>query len=334
MLDLNRCQQRGLGYSIWGNYKAVCLEVSVKQGFVLLRQCDGNTNMNFSRLIVFLMTLSLLSACALQRQLEPENAHDHIPTEKSTMLLEQAEACLNQANSAERLYECRDQYRSVLELNQGDYLALARLSTIYTLIGTAYIERRSAKSDTFEMAMDYAEQAMLSNAEFRSLAQAGVPLWEAVEVLGESEVEAMFYWVTALQYAFQEGMSLPQRIINVRWLSNALSVLQHVENVAPDFGGGSVKFGKAICYLVLPESFGGSETQGKQMMRKAVNDNPGWLLPRWGRAKYYYEIMNEPEKKQRDLDWVASQDPSDFHDLHPWRVHFITDAREILRELQ
>ena len=181
--------------------------------------------MFFSRLIVFLMALGLLSACALQRQLEPENAHDSVPTDASTALLEQAEACLNQADSAERLYECRDQYHSVLELNQGDYLALAKLSTIYTLIGTAYTERRSAKSDTFELAMDYAEQAMLSNAEFRSLAQAGIPLWEAAEVLGESEVEAMFYWVTALQYAFQEAMSLPQRIINVRWLSNALLVL-------------------------------------------------------------------------------------------------------------
>lgn len=290
--------------------------------------------MNISGFIVLLTVLGLLSACTLQRQLEPDNAHDDVPTEASTALLKQAEACLNQADNAARLYECRDQYHSVLELNRGDYLASARLSTIYTLIGTAYTERRSAKSDTFKLAMDYAEQAMLGNSEFRSLAQTGKPLWEAAEVLGESEVEAMFYWVTALQYAFQEGMSFPERIINVSWLSNALLVLEHVEKVAPEFGGGSVEFGKAICYLVLPENFGGSDSLGQQLMREAVDENPDWLLPRWGRAKYYYEITNEPLKRQQELDWVASQDHSDFHDLYPWRVHFVADAREILRKLQ
>lgn len=283
-----------------------------------------------SRSFLIMIVLSFLSACALERPLQPETANDNVPTAASSALLNRAEACLGHADSVERLYACRDQYDSVLEINRGDYLALARLSTIYTLIGTAYTERRSARRDMFELAMDYAERAMLSNADFRSLVQTGVPLWEAVEVLDESEVEAMFYWVTALQYAFQEGMNLPERIINVRWLNNALLVLQHVEKVAPDFGGGSVGFGKAICYLVLPKSFGGNEEKGLEMMQKAVDENPETLLPRWGRAKYVYEIVKQPDKRQKELEWVASQDPDDFQDLYPWRVHFVDDARKIL----
>ena len=202
--------------------------------------------MNLSRPFIILIVLGCLSAYALQRQLESESTEDNLPTPASISLLEQAETCLGKADNADRLYECRDQYESVIELNPGDYLALARLSTIDTLIGTAYTERRSARKEVFQQAMGYAEQAMLSHPDFQAQIEQGVPLWNAVTVLGKDEVEAMFYWVTALQYAFQEGMSMPERIINVRWLAKALLVLEHVEKVAPDFGGGSVEFGKAI----------------------------------------------------------------------------------------
>ena len=285
-----------------------------------------------SRRIAILFLLGALSACALERPLQPADAHDDVPTPASTALLRQAESCLDRAGDDDQLYSCRDQYQSVLELNPGDYLALARLSTIYTLIGTAYTERRSDKMETFELAMDHAERAMLGNPGFRSRVQAGMPLWEAVEALDESEAEAMFYWATALQYAFQEGMNMPVRIINVRWLAHALLVLQHVERVAPDFGDGGVEFGKAICYLVLPESFGGSEQEGIRLMQASIDQNPRTLLPRWGKAKYFYEITNQPQKRLQELEWVARQDPDDFVDLYPWRRHFVEDARRILEK--
>ena len=287
--------------------------------------------MSMLRFVVVIIVLSILAGCALQRQPDLDNAHDNVPTGESETLLNRAETCFNQADGAIRLNECRVQYESILKINPGDYAALTKLSSINILIGTAYTTSSTSKSRYFQLAMDYGEQAMFTSPEFRSLIEDGIPLWEAVEALGEAEVEAMFFWVTALQYEFKEGMSLPSKIINVSWLEHALVVLDHIEKVAPDFGGGGVEFAKAICYYALPERNGGSKQQGDRMMQVAVEENSDWLLPRWARAKYYYEITDQPEKKREELNWIIKQNPADFLDPYPWRMHFVENAAELLK---
>ena len=287
--------------------------------------------MSLLRSVVVTIVLIFLTGCALQRPLDLNNANDNVPTAESEALLSRAETCFDQADNATRLNECRAQYELVLKSNPGDYAALTQLSTINILIGTAYTERSSRKSEYFQLAMDYGEQAMLTNPEFRSLVATEVPLWEAVAALDQAEVEAMFFWVTALQYDFKEGMNLPSRIINVSWLKRALVVLERIEEVAPEFGGGGVEFAKAICYFVLPESYGGSEEQGSRLMQTAVEENSNWLLPRWARAKYYFDITDQPEKKLEELNWIVNQDPADFLDPYPWRMYFIANSTEILK---
>lgn len=282
----------------------------------------------FRRILVVAL-LSLLCGCTLSWQPPWPVARTAGAPAEVQPLLDQAAASFATAHDAAGVDAALATYERVLAVDPGNYRALVDAATLSILRGTAYTSSASRKSDYFRQAMRYAELAMYTNPAFRARVDAGVVPWEAAETLGAGEAEAMFFWATALQYEFKEGMSLPSKVINLTWLQRALVFLDRVEQVAPDFGGGAVEFGKVICYVALPESRGGSKAKGEEYMRRAVAKGDNWLLPRWGRGKYYYPILGQEELAKQDLDWVAGQDLAAYRDVFPWRVHFRDDARAL-----
>lgn len=284
----------------------------------------------FFTVLVGALLAPVLAGCALSWQPAVSDAREDQPTLESIELLRQAEQTFNRAETRDSLVAAIEAYRRVLDRNSGDYQALVMLSTQQILLGTAHTRGRGEKSRTFRSAMRDAELAMYTNQDFKALVEQGETLWEAARVLDSAEVEAMFFWVTALQYEFKEGMSLAGKIRNIRWLQHALLVLNRIEEVAPDFGEGAVEFAKVICLYALPASFGGDKDLGDDYMRKAVARGEDRLLPRWARGKYYYPIVGDQEKSRDDLAWVAAQDPVDFTDPYPWRVYFLDDAGLLL----
>jgi hypothetical protein len=284
--------------------------------------------MNFR--IPLLSLTFILQGCALSLQPQHNAFEDSSSTAESARLLASADSCFGRADNFEILDQCKNQYMSVLKSDPGSYPALKQLSTTHTLIGTAYTEGASAKSVQFSEALRYSELAMYNNAEFRTAVKNGAELWEAIDLLTSSETEAMFFWVTALQYEFKEGMNLAQKVANVYWLKRALRMLEQIEKVDPDFGGGAVDFAKAICYYALPRFLGGSKELGDEAMQAAMAHGDRWLLPRWAMGKYYYVITDQPKKSRAELKWVAMQDPKDYSDPYPWRIHFIENSAELV----
>jgi len=280
---------------------------------------------------IFVLAL-LLSGCALTWQAPWDGVRPTAPAAEVQPLLDQATATFATATDAAAVDAALAAYARVLAVDPGNYRALVDAATLSILRGTAYTRNAARKSEYFYQAMRYAELAMYTNPDFRARADAGAAPWEAVETLGAAEAEAMFFWVTALQYEFKEGMSLPSKVVNLAWLQRSLVFLDRVEAVAPDFGGGAVEFAKVICYVALPESRGGSKAKGEAYMAKSVAKSDGWLLPRWGRGKYYYPIRGEKALARQDLAWVLAQPLEQYQDPYPWRVHFRDSAREILGE--
>lgn len=272
----------------------------------------------------------LISGCSLSWQAPWGTVRPATPAVDAQPLLAQAQATFAEAGDAAAVDAALAAYERVLAADPANYRALVDAATLAILRGTAYTSNASRKSEYFYQAMRYAELAMYTNPAFRVRADAGAAPWEAADTLGAAEAEAMFFWVTALQYEFKEGMSLPSKVVNLVWLQRALVFLDRIETVAPDFGGGAVEFAKVICYVALPESRGGSKAKGEAYMQKSVAESDGWLLPRWGRGKYYFPIIGEDQQGREDLAWVAAQPLEQYRDPYPWRVHFRDDARKIL----
>ncbi|MDF1581016.1 MAG: TRAP transporter TatT component family protein [Desulfuromonadales bacterium] len=271
-----------------------------------------------------------LSGCAMQWTAQWQDAGVDTPTAQSAVLLNQAQVLFEKANDRASLLNSIAAYEKVLVANPGDTTALTMLCTQEILLGTAYTQSSQEKSLHFRRAMTYAERAMYTNPSFRKQVDRGTAPWDAAATLGKDDVQAMFFWVTALQYEFKEGMNLAQKIANINWLQKGLIFLDRIEQVAPEFGGGAVEFAKVICYYALPTSKGGSKVKGDKYMEQAIERGGTRLFPRWARGKYFYPIKDESEKARQDLEWVARQNLAEFDDPYPWKVHFRENARELL----
>jgi hypothetical protein len=280
-------------------------------------------------LIIF--SLIMVAGCALSWVSALNQAQDDIPTPDSIQKRVQADALYNHVDDLESLVTAIEAYRAVLAVNPGDYKALVQLSNLHILMGTAYARSRADKSLNFTKAMHYAELAMYTNASFKARVRQGKKPWQAADRLGKEETEAMFFWVTALHYEFKESMNLADKIRNVNWFSKGLAFLDRIEAVNPEFGGGAVEFAKFITYYVLPKSKGGSKEKGKAYLKKAVARGKRRLMPRWGRAKYYYARTGNTQAAREDMQWVVSREPQVIDDPYPWREYFQKDAETYLR---
>ena len=276
--------------------------------------------------IGLLLVVVLLSGCAMRWQENWQDVSPDRPTNASNSLAEQARQIYKDAGDEQRLRASIAAYEQVLAVNPGDSQALTALSTQHILLGTAYTSGRREKSRQFLTAMDYAERAMYSNQAFKAQVATGTPPWDAVELLEADQLEAMFFWVKALHYQFKEGLTLAGKIANIRWMERGLKMLDRIVEIDPAFGGGGVEFAMAISYEVLPRRWGGSSERADAYMQRAVEEHQDWLLPRWARGRYYYEIRGEPEKSQADLAWVASRNPQDYTDPYAWKRFFQADA--------
>lgn len=245
-------------------------------------------------------------------------------------LLENAEALGRTADDRPSLKASIDAYEAALDIDPTNYQALTALGHQYILMGAAYCEERSEKIRLYRLAMQANERAMYTHPEFKKLADQGQRPWEACPVLGRNEINAMFQWVTALLYYFKEGMTWPEKVVNVRWIQHTGPMLERIETLDPAYGGGGVQFSLALYYGILPASLGGDENKSRFFLSESVRIGPDWLLNRWGRAKYFYFRDDNRQGFIDDLEWVVAQDLETAGGVYAWKVYFQRDARQLL----
>lgn len=174
---------------------------------------------------------------------------------------------------------------------------------------------------------------MYTNSDFKNLVEQGKTPWEAVSVLTDKELEAMFLWVTAILYQFKECMSLPTQILNIKMIQWIGPVLNHMKSIDRTWGGGAIQFSLSLHYGILPGYMGGSDELSSTYLQQAIEIGPDWLLGKWGRAKYFHVMQKNKTGFIEDLQWVIAQDPDLMKDEYAWKIYFQDDARRSLDEI-
>lgn len=270
----------------------------------------------------------LLSGCSVKthQPVWPMEMQPTASTHAAQLLLDTAMAKFNSAASSEDVLDSMDAFRDVLQADPGNREAYTYLCNQYILLGTAYTAKRREKSAYYNQAMMNCELAMYTNPLFRQEVDNGSRPWEAAHTLEAKEAPAMLFWVTALQYEFKEAMPLPSKMVNVRWMQYALVFLDRIRKVAPLYGNGAVELAYTVSYCVLPGFFGGDRQECYRYMDKTVDKSDGFLLGRWARGRFFYQVTGDRDAARRDLQWVVEQDATQYNDALPWRVHFQQDA--------
>jgi hypothetical protein len=289
--------------------------------------------LNYYRNAVSLLTLIFMLWGCVSWQPAWEQAPEPGKKVDTTLLLKKAQSLALKAEDLATLQNTMSAYHTVLEFEPANYHALSALGNLNILLGAAYTDDRSEKIDLYLKAMRFSEQAMYTNAEFKKSVDLGQKPWEASQVLTQREVDVMFYWVTAVLYYFKEGMSLPEKVANVKWIRWCGDFLLRIESIDPTWGGGGVQFSLALYYGILPQSMGGDSKKSEAYLGQSIEIGPDWLLNRWGRAKYFSVRDKNRSRFEADLRWVVDQDIHKAGGDYAWKVYFQRDAEKMLSDI-
>jgi tetratricopeptide (TPR) repeat protein len=289
-----------------------------------------STKKHYPILIVALILIT--SSCA---SFKPgwKNTDISMKSGDATLLFKKALELENTASTGEQLQELIKALKLAVDADPNNYEALWRIGNYNILMGAAYSEKIKDKKYHYKEAIQYCEKAMYLNPSFKQQVENNVNIWDAVNQLDKHYIDAMGYWYTARFYYFKECLSKFGRLFNTKIVIKNDLVIARIDSLNPDWAGGGNYFSRAIYLIAVPEKFGGSKTKAAEEFEKAIKAGPGYLVNRWGRAKYLYSLMGNKEGYVDDLYWVLDQNPHISGNTYPWNVYFQNQARLMLSEV-
>ncbi len=224
-------------------------------------------------------------------------------------------------------------WKQVLALAPDHYEALMAVGDLELLLGAGYSSARRQQKAHYLAAMQWNERALYTLPAFRARVNAGEPLWTAVEAVGDEGMEPMMKWATAVFYLYGDTLSSLGKILNVRWLNRARTVMERMSAVDADWRHGILRFSWGIFYVALPQMAGGDRVQAAHEIDLALELGPDWLLFRWGRGRYLHLETGNRAGFVEDLEWVVAQDPRRAGGPFAWNVYLQRDAQRLLQSV-
>lgn len=249
-------------------------------------------------------------------------------------LIAEAQLLENNAASTEEVELLIATFKEVLKADPQNYYALWKIGNYHILMGAAYAEKKKDKKYHYREAIKYCEKAMATNTNFKTEVLNGKDITEALDKLTINQIDAMGYWYTARFYYFSECLAPLGRVMNTRIVIDNNKMIERIDEIDRTWAGGGNYFSRGLYYIAIPERFGGSKERADQEFSEAVQIGPNYLVNRWGRAKYLYQLIGDQENFKADLEWVVSQDPHKTENPYPWNVYFQQDAKQMLADFQ
>jgi hypothetical protein len=249
-------------------------------------------------------------------------------------LIAEAQFLEKNAATAEEVELLIETFKEVEKADPQNYYALWKIGNYHILMGAAYAEKKKDKKYHYREAIKYSEKAMATNADFKTEVLNGKDITEALDKLTVEQIDAMGYWYTARFYYFSECLAPLGRVMNTRIVIDNNKMIERIDEIDRTWAGGGNYFSRGLYYIAIPERFGGSKERADQEFSEAVQIGPNYLVNRWGRAKYLYQLIGDQENFKAELEWVMSQDPHKADNPYPWNVYFQQDAKQMLADMQ
>lgn len=249
-------------------------------------------------------------------------------------LFQEAYKIESTASSAESVLSLIEAFKKVEQAEPNNYRALWKIGNYNILMGAAYATKTKDKKAYYREAIKYCEKAMSTNEIFSIELKKEKDITEAFDKLSINEVDAMGYWYTARFYYFKECIKPFGRIMNTKIIIQNNTMIERIDELDANWAGGGNYFSRALYYIAVPEKFGGSKERAKDEFSKAIEVGPNYIVNRWGRAKYLYDLTGDKEGFKADLEWVISKDPINAGNTYPWNIYIQEDARKMLENMK
>ncbi len=255
-------------------------------------------------------------------------------SENIEVLFQEAYKIESTASSAESVLLLIDAFKKVEQADPSNYTALWKIGNYNILMGAAYATKQKDKKTYYLEAIKYCEKAMSLNTTFSAGLSKVKDITEAFCKLSINEIDAMGYWYTARFYYFKECLKSLGRVMNTKMITQNNKMIERIDELDANWAGGGNYFSRALYYIAVPEKFGGSKEHANDEFLKAIEVGPNYLVNRWGRAKYLYDLTGDTDGFKTDLEWVISKELSKAGNTYPWNIYIQKDAQKMLESMK
>ncbi len=282
--------------------------------------------------VVFSLMLFYISGCV-----NYEPGWKKLPKATATgdvkALTEKSDKLVKEADSKEKLQELIKINEEIIAIEPANFKALTALGNYLFLLGFAYTTDIAEKEKLYTRAVEYSEMAMYTNKEFASLVDKGESIYEASRVLGERDMEPMFYWYCAGGQRWTHCLGFWGKVTNFRIPAKSKMVLNRMAAIDENWHRGQVMFCYATLYTIPPAIFGGDMKKGKEYFDKAVALGPDCANHFVIRAKYYQTKIGDKEAFKKDLEHAIAINPAESSSPYPWSVYYQAEAKRMLQKM-
>jgi tetratricopeptide (TPR) repeat protein len=280
--------------------------------------------------LLSILLILFMSSCVSFKH-EWNTSSQKVKNDDVNALLKKAKSMELTSSTSEEVIAVIDCYLKVEKIDPSNYFALWKIGNYHMLMGAAHSTSVKIKKYHYQEAIKYCEKAMYTNINFKNKISNDIEVADACEVLTINEIDAMGFWYTARFYYFKECLKPLVKVLNTRIVMENNRVINCIDSLDPNWQGGGNYFSRALYYIATPKRFGGSIEKAKKEFSTATKVGPGFLVNRWGRAKYLYSLTGNLEGFKSDMNWVINQDPHKGGNPYAWNVYFQNDAKELLK---
>lgn len=246
------------------------------------------------------------------------------------VMLEKTKKLENDADTKEKLQELIVVYESVLHQEPVNRTVLESLARNCFLMAYGYSRHVDEKSRYYVKSIQYAEQALCLNKDFKVKVDHGAKLWESLDVLTRNDMYALMSWYFSAGSYWKECFNVLERVMNVLWVKRFQKIIERMMEIDPTYLHGMPYYLWASFYSGAPSFAGGDLKKADSMFKKAIAFGPTMLNYRRTRALLLYTKTGNREAFVRDMEWILSRNPHKAPLGYPLNVFVQRDAKDRL----
>lgn len=243
-------------------------------------------------------------------------------------ILKQAAKLEKNADTGEKVEKLIKLYEAVLVIKPANRTALESLARNCFLMAYGYGRDEDEKAHYYIKSIQYSEQVLYLNRNFKAKVDNGTNPWEALDVLTRDDMYALISWYLSAGSYWKECFNVVERVLNVIWVERFKKVITRMMEIDPTYLHGMPYYIWASFYSNAPSFAGGDLQKADVMFKKAIDVGPMMLNYRRTRASLLYTKTGNREAFVRDMEWVLSQDPHKAPLGYPLNVFIQREAKE------
>lgn len=304
------------------------LQPTCRTGAAEVSSIGGHT----ARPLVYLLLLVhamlvLIGGCAAGRSSGlAEQSIEPPRRDTADSLRVQAEQAWLERADPDRLQEAIIYFKRAHETDRTDREILTRLARALYFQADGYLEDVDERLLRYDQGAYYGEKALSLNPAFRDQLRTGTPLIDALAVLGDSDLEPL-YWTASNLGKWSKLKGIPTVIANKDLIR---AMLEKVSSLDESFYYAATSRYWGAFYAAAPSVMGGDLKKSQAYFERAISLAPNFFAIRVLMAELYCVKMKDRACFRQQLEFVLQTEAQILSDVIPEQRVEQRKARELL----